>query len=213
MNNQILVNNIKKLCKENNVTISVLERELFMSPGLISRWTKNMPALDRVIEIANYFNVPLDTLIGNANDDKNNDDKKIERLTSALYNKSIEAEIEWQIFNPNNIEDNIGNKKISSILDNNMDCFFCNVNEGYFILTITHNEDDKKLSLYVLADQYSHPELKYSKNDKLCNLCNYLLKRYSKQLNNIKTNNFIDDFLKQESTNSNIAVLKTVVNE
>lgn len=213
MNNQILVNNIKKLCKENNVTISVLERELFMSPGLISRWTKNMPALDRVIEIANYFNVSLDTLIGNANDEKSDEDKNIERLILTLYNKSVDAEIEWQVFNPSNAEDSISTKKISSIINSNMDCFFCNVNNGYFILTVTYNNEEKQLSLYVLADQYSLPESKCSKNEKLYNLYSYLMKRHSKLLNKIKTKNFIDDFLKQDNTDSNIAVLKTVVNE
>lgn len=214
MNNQILVNNIKKLCKDNGITPSVLEKELFMSPGLVSRWTKNMPALDRIIEIANYFNVSLDTLIGNANDEKDNNDINIERLISTLYNKSIEIEIEWQIFNPNNAQDNIITKKILSIANDNIDCFFCNVNDGYFILTVTHNEEKKELSLYVLADKYSFPEIICRKNEKLYNLYNYLLKRYSKHLNKIKTNNFIDDFLNQNNTgnNHNITLLKAVVN-
>ena len=65
MNNQLLVNNIKKLCKDRNVSISTLEKDLFMSPGLISRWAKTTPTLDRVVEIANYFHVYVDYVVDN----------------------------------------------------------------------------------------------------------------------------------------------------
>lgn len=219
MNNQILVNNIKKICKDKNISISILEKDLFMSPGLISRWTKTTPALDRVLEIANYLQVSLDTLIGNANETTNND-KAINHLLLKLYNKTINAEIEWQIFNPNNVNESLHTKIISSIItENNMDCFYCNVNNGSFILTIVYNDSQKDLSLYVLADQNSIPELKCSDNEKLYNLYNYLLKRLSKQLNTMKTNNFINDFLNQNdddaSLPNNVTILKlsNAVNE
>lgn len=217
MNNQTLVNNIKKLCKDNNISTSMLEKELLMSPGLISRWSKNMPTLDRVMEIANFFHVSLDELIGNANDEQGSDNRNINKLIVTLYNKSVEAEIEWQVFNPVNASDGINTKKIASIINlKNMDCFFCDVNNGNFILTITYNGKEKDLALYVLADQYSFPELRCSNNEKLNNLYRYLLKRLSNQLNKIKTNNFINDFINQNNnviSKDNITVLKTAVNE
>ena len=137
MNNQILVNNIKKICKDKNISISVMERDLFMSPGLISRWTKTTPALDRVLEIASYLQVSLDTLIGNANETSNNNDRTINYLLLKLYNRTLNAEIDWQIFDPHNVNKNLYTQIISSIITkNNMDCFYCNVNNGSFILTI-----------------------------------------------------------------------------
>lgn len=219
MNNQILVNNIKKICKDQNISISVLEKELFMSPGLISRWTKTTPALDRVLEIANYLQVSIDTLIGNANETSSND-KTIYQLISKLYNKTANAELEWQVFNPLNSNETLYTKLISSIIaESNMDCFYCNVNHGYFILTIAYNHNQKDLSLHVLADQNSVPELKCSDNEKLYNLYNYLLKRLSKQLNTMKTNNFINSFINQDDSelslpnNVTILPLNNAVNE
>lgn len=219
LNNQILVNNIKKICKSKNISISVLERDLFMSSGLISRWAKTTPALDRVLEIANYLQVSLDTLIGNANETTNND-KTINHLLLKLYNKTINAEIEWQIFNPNNTAENLHSQIISSIItENNMDCFYCIINNGSFILTVVYNDGSKDLSLYVLADENSLPEQKCSDNEKLYNLYNYLLKRLSKQLNIMKTNNFINGFLSQDDSdaslpnNVTILTLNNAVNE
>lgn len=219
MNNQILVNNIKKICKDKQVSISVMEKDLYMSPGLISRWAKTTPALDRVLEIANYLQVSLDTLIGNANETTDND-KTINYLLLKLYNKTINADIEWQIFNPNNTDENLHTQIISSIItENNMDCFYCNVNNGSFILTIVYNDSEKDLSLYVLADQNSVPEPKCSDNEKLYNLYNYLLKRLSKRLNTMKADNFINDFLSQDDADAslpnNVTILKlnNAVNE
>lgn len=219
MNNQILVNNIKKICKDQNISISVLEKELFMSPGLISRWTKTTPALDRVLEIANYLQVSLDTLIGNANE-TNTNDRIIYQLLSKLYNRTTNAELEWQIFNPNNADETLYTQIISSIVaENNMDCFYCNIDHGYFILTITHNDNQKDLSLYALADQNSVPALQCSDNEKLYNLYNYLLKRLSKQLYTMKTNNFIYNFINQDDSEvslpDNVTILKlnNAVNE
>ncbi|MBD5395902.1 MAG: helix-turn-helix transcriptional regulator [Lachnospiraceae bacterium] len=218
MDNKILVNNIKKLCSDNNISISALEKEMYMSPGLISRWTKNTPAIDRVVEIAKYFHVSLDTLIGNASNEIENNNKNINRLLLGLYNKTHNVEIKWQIFNPKYAEDGLVNKKISSIISpKNADCFYCNVNGGNFILIVNYNDEEKDLSLYVLADPNSTPKAICYDNEKLNNIYDYLNKLYSEQLNDIKTNNFIDDFINQSnnslSSNGKITVLKNVVNE
>lgn len=204
LNNEILVKNIKKLCKDNNVSISTLERDLFISPGLISRWarTKTTPALDSILDIANYFQISIDALIGTANEAVNSD-KTINRLLITLYNKTKDAEIEWQIFNPYHAENHANTAKIAAMLnDAGTDCFYCNVNRGSFILTIEHSDKKENLSLYVLADENSFPELKCTNAEKLYNLYSYLLKRLSSSLNTMKTNNFINDFLNQNADNA-----------
>lgn len=217
MDNKILVSNIKKLCSDNNISISTLEKEMFMSPGLISRWAKNTPAIDRVAEIANYFHVTLDTLIGNTNNENANDNKNINRLLAALYNRTHKVDIKWQIFNPKYTEDSLVNKKISSVANQkNSDCFYCNVNGGNFILTVNYNDEDIELSLYVLADPNSTPQSICCDNDKLSNIYDYLNRLYSNQLNDIKTNNFINEFIDESSnlsSNGKITVLKNAVNE
>lgn len=214
MNNLTLVNNIKKLCKDNNVSISTLEQDLNLSPGLISRWVKSTPAFDKILEIANYFHVSLDDLVGNTNSEKDTDDVSMTRLLLTLHNKSIEADIEWHVYNPAKTED-IVSTKISSIINAKTDdCFYCNVNGGSFILKIRHNNKENELSLYVLPDQFSFPELKCSDNENLYNLYNYLLKRLSKRLNTIKTNNFINKFINETAnlSTNNITIMPNAVN-
>lgn len=64
MNNELLVNNIKKLCKENQIKIHQLEKEVDIGAGTISRWVKSDPTLSRVVSIADFFHVTVDDLIG-----------------------------------------------------------------------------------------------------------------------------------------------------
>lgn len=64
MDNELLVKSIREICKSNNITPSQLEAELGFGAGLISRWTKSSPSLDKIVDIADYFNVSIDELIG-----------------------------------------------------------------------------------------------------------------------------------------------------
>ena len=64
MDNELLVKSIREICKSNNITPSQLEAELGFGAGLISRWTKSSPSLDKIVDIADYFNVPLDKVVG-----------------------------------------------------------------------------------------------------------------------------------------------------
>lgn len=196
MNNGNIVDTIKELCNKNNMTIAQLERELYMSPGLISRWNKSTPSFDRIIEVANFFDVSLDTLANNRYT-HTSDNVIINRLLPILYQKSIEAELEWNVWDSENIPAELNNN-FPVILEKpiNIDAYYCEVNQGYFFIIAQHTESkDVNLSLYVLADRNSKPELKCSETDKLLKLHSYLNRRFSKQLNSIKTNNFIEDFI------------------
>ena len=64
MDNELLVKSIREICKSNNITPSQLEAELGFGAGLISRWTKSSPSLDKIVDIADYFNVPLTSCCG-----------------------------------------------------------------------------------------------------------------------------------------------------
>ena len=64
MDNELLVSNIKNLCKTNDMPISQLEKELGFGAGLISRWTKADPSIGKIIDIADFFYVSLDSLAG-----------------------------------------------------------------------------------------------------------------------------------------------------
>lgn len=64
-NNDILVNNIKKKCEEQGISVSELERKLNFYHGLVSRWTKSemVPGLDKIESIAKYFEITIDALL------------------------------------------------------------------------------------------------------------------------------------------------------
>ena len=56
---------IKKLCQERGITVAELERELGFSNSTIRKWGNNTsPSIDKVIKVANYFNVSVDYLLG-----------------------------------------------------------------------------------------------------------------------------------------------------
>lgn len=112
MDNELIVKSIKDLCKKNNITANQLENEVGLSQGLISRWLKTTPSLDKIIDIADYFHVSLDEVVGYDKNRINDDFIKI------LYNKTTNKEIEWQIFNPT--VDESGIKKHTKISGDEM---------------------------------------------------------------------------------------------
>lgn len=65
-----LVERIKTLCKEKKITIAELERKNGISNGQIRKWDNSTPGIDKLITIANYFDISVDYLLGRS-DQKN----------------------------------------------------------------------------------------------------------------------------------------------
>lgn len=63
-----MVSKIKKLCEENNMNLTVLERELGLSKSSIRLWDKNTPSVEKAQKVADYFGVTLDYLVGATDD-------------------------------------------------------------------------------------------------------------------------------------------------
>ena len=55
---------IRKLCEDNNVSVQQLSRDIEVSKNTIGRWDTNSPSVDKVIKVADYFNVSMDYLCG-----------------------------------------------------------------------------------------------------------------------------------------------------
>ena len=53
---------IKELCKNRNISIAALEKELGFSNGSIGKMRKSTPSIERLQKIADYFGVSLDFL-------------------------------------------------------------------------------------------------------------------------------------------------------
>ena len=63
-----MVERIKNLCSNNKTSIKSLERELGFGNGTIRRWNENTPSIERIVAVANYFNVPVAYLTGDVDD-------------------------------------------------------------------------------------------------------------------------------------------------
>ena len=60
----MIYDNIKKLCKETDISISQLEKEAGLGNGTISGWKKSMPRIDSLQAVAAVLNVKVEKLLG-----------------------------------------------------------------------------------------------------------------------------------------------------
>lgn len=63
------VDNIRRGCKAKGMTLAELERKLKIGNGVIRRWenAKTSPPINRLLEISEILEIPLDELCGNEN--------------------------------------------------------------------------------------------------------------------------------------------------
>lgn len=109
MNNELIVKSIKDLCKQQKITVNQLETKIGLSQGLISRWLRTTPSLDRIVDVADFFNVSLDKVIGRNENGINDDFIKI------LYDKTVNGEIQWC-----NFTDELGIKQYRQDFENEL---------------------------------------------------------------------------------------------
>lgn len=92
MNNEKMIEVIRSLCKSKNITPTKLEEDLGFSQGLISRWKDKNPNIDRIIDIADYFKVSLDEVVGR-------DQIVIDNFISSLIEETENNNIIWHKYN------------------------------------------------------------------------------------------------------------------
>ena len=59
----LLYNNVKKLCDEKNVAISQMERDLSFPRSSICKWNDNTPSVTKVKKVADYLEVQIERLL------------------------------------------------------------------------------------------------------------------------------------------------------
>lgn len=57
------VEKIKELCRDRDISVSELERALELGHGAVAKWDVNTPSVTRAQAVADYFGVPLKTLM------------------------------------------------------------------------------------------------------------------------------------------------------
>ena len=81
------VEKVKKLCSDRHIAIARLERDLGFSNGYIARLRKGEFPSNRLRQIADYFEIPIDRLFG---DDVApvSPDVQLDAFQYALYNET-----------------------------------------------------------------------------------------------------------------------------
>ena len=70
-----LLDRIKKLAKQKDISIYQLEEEIDIGRNTIYQWNKRTPSADKLQKVADYFNVSVDYLLGRT-DNSNPDSSK-----------------------------------------------------------------------------------------------------------------------------------------
>lgn len=66
--NSVTVERIRALANRKGMSLPVLESTLGLGNGTISRWSKSSPNTDKLSKVADYFDVPIDYLLGRGDD-------------------------------------------------------------------------------------------------------------------------------------------------
>lgn len=61
---------IRNLAKQKGTTIQQIEKDLQFGNGTIRRWKDNYPSIDKVVKVADHFNVTVNDLIKNRKEEQ-----------------------------------------------------------------------------------------------------------------------------------------------
>lgn len=195
MDNELLISNIKSLCKSNNIPISQLEKNLGFGAGLISRWNKADPSLSKIIDIANYFHVSLDELTGY---EKTYEDSQCIKFINSVFEKTESKQIQWSTVDKENKNTKVYDfsMETENYVGWNHECYYCKYEEGYFILNvhyllIKHEITDTDIKLYIQPDDISDPVLYCEGETLLGGLWNHLRSQFYGVLEETKANKMV----------------------
>lgn len=59
-----LYENIKRVAKSKGCSISRMESDLKLGKSVVSKFDEHAPSIEKIVKIADYFGVSVDTLIG-----------------------------------------------------------------------------------------------------------------------------------------------------
>lgn len=208
MENELLKNNIKRICREKGITVRQLELQLGLASGTLSRINSTSPSINRVASIAKALGVTIDELVygdKKANDEQMPISEEKRALVDKIIKKTKNDSLIWKILDvksydndANIIRDNICNYEIYS--DNEV--YFASVGENYFVFQIEYNDyfdpASSELRLFTLASNDTKPVI-------LVSLIPYLMPLYKliseKVINDTRrktSGNIVDDFMNDD---------------
>lgn len=147
-----LVKRIKEICISKGISVRQMEEDLDFSPGLISRWVRMSPSIEKITAVADYLDVSLDTLVGRKQEAVSED------LVDCLYKKTKEKKISWGpcgFVNPFIYPIS----KLRELQNINWECGYCEYANGYFLLACALDEEGnlEDIGIYILTDEEAAP--------------------------------------------------------
>ena len=82
---------IKNRCSKRGISLPKLEEQLGFGAGTISKWDKSTPSLDKIIKVADFFNVYIDDLIGRKLSDNQYFNARDERDIQKSLTRTLET--------------------------------------------------------------------------------------------------------------------------
>ena len=86
-----IVETIRGLCEERKISIAGLEKILGLGNGTIRRWDEKLPSTDKIIKVADFFGVPLDSLLQRGSTEENKAQNSTEKRLLLLARKAADV--------------------------------------------------------------------------------------------------------------------------
>lgn len=87
-----LVDKIRALARQRDMSLPQLEQELGLGNGTISRWRNSSPNTEKLQKIADYFNVSMDYLLGREQYLTHKDEKDISKILEQTKEQLLSQE-------------------------------------------------------------------------------------------------------------------------
>ena len=87
-----LVDKIRTLARQRDMSLPQLEQELGLGTGTISRWRNSSPNTEKLQKIADYFNVSMDYLLGREQYLTHKDEKDISKILEQTKEQLLSQE-------------------------------------------------------------------------------------------------------------------------
>ncbi len=65
----MITENIERLCKDKEISVSGLEKLLGFGNSTISKWSKSSPTVEKLKAVSNFFGVSIDELLADETTD------------------------------------------------------------------------------------------------------------------------------------------------
>lgn len=150
MKNEKIVGNIRKIAKEKGISIAEIERKYNWSSGLISRWAKTSPSVDKIVDVIHYLGVRYEDILGElyAEDYESEfsgaDVIKYENVVDKLILYTKKGKLAWLICG-----DSFRNDEVQELLVQ-YKIFVNPFEEGYFLIMLA--EDTIRMGVLTSLD-------------------------------------------------------------